>query len=365
MSRHYGLNTATPGLSAMRRYLDTARRYVWIIAVIFAITLGSGAVAAYVEYVTTFESSATLWAERAQRDPPQFVPEVPRDPGFGPSLVTPAAEQGAALNQLLQTRGFVLRVAELASLAAPTDQSEERKFVEDVRKRFKVEELGTNVMRISYRARDPQTAPAMVKAALAARAERIRADRDASALAAKTVNTRELEVAQERAAAAQRALDAFNDEHVPPMSAAEDYARAQLRAAADDAQKKLADLKATIDRSSIMPVILQMADQLDLQMVDEPRQENTPSGGTRSAQMLILGGALAGFALVCLLIFIGTLLSDRVDGAADVARLTPAMVFASVPEVARSKGRAAPELRRALAAVAFANPSAEHGRGES
>ena len=54
----------------VRRYVEAARRYWWILALILALEWGVGLVAAYVEYKTTFESEAIVWA---QRPPPQLA----------------------------------------------------------------------------------------------------------------------------------------------------------------------------------------------------------------------------------------------------------------------------------------------------
>ena len=65
---------------------------------------------------------------------------------------------------------------------------------------------------------------------------------------------------------------------------------------------------------------------MEFQVVDEPREQGRPSGGTRSAIALASIALVAGAALAALLILVATHLS----GMADV-RLSPAGQIAAVP----------------------------------
>src|SRR2546428_13044754 len=89
----------------MRPYLDTARRYGWIIFIVLGLTWGSGIAMAYLEYSTSFQADATVWTQRGllqlQTDGRLVVsPEVapPQDPAVA-TLMTPAAEQAGRPNQ--------------------------------------------------------------------------------------------------------------------------------------------------------------------------------------------------------------------------------------------------------------------------
>jgi hypothetical protein len=354
----------------MRPYLATARSYVWILVVVLGLTWGSGIAMAYVEYSTSFQADATIWTQRGLlrlQDDGRLVvsPELapPQDPSVA-TVMTPAAEQAGLLGELLQTRSFLREVASRTSLPIPDAPSEERKFLDDMSKRFKVEVLGSNLFRLSYRARDPHTGPAAVLAALALRQEQSVATRVAATEAATGSYRSELAFAQTQALAAQADVEAFDTAHRPPLSPLDQYEQGQLRAAVEDARTRIADLNARIARSAVMAGIVQTADNLDFQVVDKPVEDPRPSGGTKPAAMTAASAMAAGLALAALLILGCTLLASRVGAAADIARLAPATLFATVPKVAVPRGVAGRELRSALAAAAFGPPPAEQAGGD-
>jgi hypothetical protein len=72
----------------------------------------------------------------------------------------------------------------------------------------------------------------------------------------------------------------------------------------------------------------------------------------------------AGLALACLLILGCTLLASRVGAEADIARLAPATLFATVPKVAVRKDAGSRELRTGLATIAFGRPGPEQAGGD-
>jgi uncharacterized protein involved in exopolysaccharide biosynthesis len=350
----------------MRPYLDTALRYRWFILIVLALTWGAGVAAAYQEYSTSFEAQATVWTQRGllRLDAdgrlvisPELAP--PQNPDVAVNM-TPAAEQTELLKQLLLTRSFLRDVLARASLPVPSSPSDERAFLDDVSKRFKLEALGTNLFRLTYRARDPHTPPTLVRAALALSREQAAQARIATTEAAITSYKSELTLAQSHAADAQRELDDFNQTHRPPLAPREDYQQTQLRLALEDANKRITDLQARIDRAAVSTSIVQTTDSLDFQIVDQPVEDAKPSGGTRPAA-LIAGSAVAGgLALACLLILAGTLIASRVRAEDDLAHLAPATLFATMPEVPRRANWTGRDLRTALAAIAFGRTPAEH-----
>lgn len=340
----------------MRRYLDTARRYRWFIVIVLALTWIPGVIMAYLEYATSYEVDATIWTQRTSQ---QFGALSPQDPGLS-TFVTPASEQAGVLMQLLQTRSFLGKVIDRTSLrGSPAAASDERLYFQEFSKRFRVDILGTNLFRLAYRARDPRTGPEVLLATLDERQEHLTAARAAATDAAASFYQSELTVAQGQVLDAQEALDRFDAANRPPLSSSQEYEQRQLRLALEDARDRASDLKGRIDRSTVMPGILQMADSLDFQVVDTPLDDVRPSGGLRPAAMIIGSTIVAGLALVMALIVGGTLLAGRVGEAAD---LLPAGLFASVPEVARLQIPVGRELRTALAAVAFAPRTTERGR---
>jgi len=343
----------------MRRYLDTARRYRWVILVVLALTWIPGAAMAYLEYTTSFEADATIWTERQAQ---QFAPISPQDPGLT-SLLTPASEQAGILMQLLQTRSFLQEVVRRTSIPVPAEM-DERRFLQEISKRYRVEVLGTNLCRLSYRARDPDTGPKMVIAALEVRQDTLAASRTAATAAAATFYRSQLGVAEEQALEAQRELDAFDATHRPPFSQPDEYQQRQLRLAVEETKARVTDMKTRIDQSSVLPSLLKMADALDFQVVDEPLDEVKPSGGTRPAAVIAGSAALSGLALAIALVLGGTLLARRVGAEADIGHLVPGTLFATIPEVARGKGLAGRELRSALAAIAFPPAPAKRARAD-
>ncbi len=354
----------------VRPYFVTARSYLWVLVVVLGLTWGSGLAMGYLEYTSSFQADATIWTQRGllrlEDDgrlvvSPELAPQP--DPAYA-TVLTPAAEQVGVLSQLVETRSFLRVVASRTSLPIPASPSEERAFLDDMSKRFKVEVLGTNLLRISYRARDRHTGPAVLMATLALRREQSVEARRAATEAATNSYRRELELAQSQALAAQTELEAFDRGHRPPLSALDEYEQRQLRLAVEDARTRIADLKARIDRSAVMAGIVQTADSLDFQVVDEPVEDTRPSGGTKPAAMIAGSALVGGLALASVLVLGCTLLASRVGTEADIARLAPATLFASIKKVRPRKGRFGRELRTALAEAAFARHPAEPARAD-
>lgn len=297
----------------MRRYLDTAARYKWVIVIVLALTWGTGAVMAYSDYTTSFEAEATIWTDRQSR---QFAITSAQDPGFG-SLVTPAAEQAGVISQLLQSRSFLRDVVERASIPVPGNV-DERTFFQDIGKRFRIEVVGTNVLKLSYRAHDPHTGPQIVLAALAVRQQRLAETRFATTTAAATFYRSELGLAQNQVLAAQGELDAFDAGHRIPLAPADEYQQRQLRLAVEEAKTRVLDVRTRIDGSTVLPAIFQLADSVDFQVLDKPLEDAKPSGGIRPAMTTAGGAGVGGLALVGLLLIVGTV--ARGDTREQVAR---------------------------------------------
>ena len=338
----------------MQRYLYTARRFLWVIVTVVALLAVSGSIAGYQEYSGTFESSATIWVERNSEEMLQ-VHAVLTDVPSVPNFLTPGSEYAEAFTQLVQTQAFLREVVDQTSLkgelAAARDQLS---YVDEIRKRFRVQALGTNLVRVSFRAPAPQIAVEMVSAAIAIRDERAAASRLASASVTSTLYAKEFELAQQKSARAQQDFDEFNSLHVAPLNAADSYRQHQLRTASDLAQARVDDLRAAIDRSAIVSTLLQLGQSNDVQVIDRPQFQAEPSGGLRQA-VLVFGVMMAGaLTLVALLIVVGTLLTASVASEADLGRLGVATVVASIPQVgARGGPHRKADLREALAALVF------------
>jgi uncharacterized protein involved in exopolysaccharide biosynthesis len=308
----------------VRPYLDAARRYLWVIVVVLGLTWGAGGAMAYIEYATTFEADATIWTDRQSA---QFASLSPQDPGLS-SVVTPAQQQAGLLTQLLTTRSFLQQVLQRASMPPPEDA--ERSFYQEISKRYRVDVLGTNLFRLSYRARDPHTGPVMVMAALAERQDRLAETRMAATAAAATYYRTELDVAQNRVLDAERDLAEFDRTHRPPLSTPDEYTLRQLRITLEDARSRVSELKSRIDASGVLPNILHLADTLDFQVIDAPLGEVKPSGGLRPAALILASAGAAGAAIVAMLIIVGALLPRyRAGWVGARARPQAAMVATS------------------------------------
>ena len=338
----------------MRRYVYTARNYLWVIVTVVAVLAASGSVAAYGEYSGTFESSATIWVQRNSQELLQ-VHAVMTDVPSVPNFLTPGSEYAETFGQLVQTQAFLREVIDRTSLkedlAGARDQLS---FLEDIRKRFKVQALGTNLVRVSFRAPASGIAYEMVSAAVAIRDERAAAARIASASVTSTLYSKEFELAQQKSARAQQDLDEFNSLHAAPLNAADSYRQQQLRTSSDLAQARVDDLRAAIDRAAIVSTLLQLGQSTDEQVIDAPQVQPEPSGGLRQA-ILVFGVMMAGaVTLIALLIVVGTLLTASVASEADLERLGNATVAASIPQVSGRRGsRTKNDLRSALASLAF------------
>jgi uncharacterized protein involved in exopolysaccharide biosynthesis len=335
----------------MRPYLATARRYWWVLLMVLTLIWGAGLVAGYAEYSSTYSSEATVWVHRAPQDLGAANPDEPNMP----LLQTSASQQADLLNQLLQTKSFLRDVVRRTSLwPAIEAQANDAAALEAIGKHFKVQALGTNLISVSYAARDPRTARDMVVAALAVRGERVAAAGIAATTAVSALYQKQLGLAEAKAVAAQRAVDEFNANHSGELSALDSEEWARVRLTLDLANVRVMDLRNRIDQSALAPAILAMSG-LEFQVVDEPREESSPHGGTKPALMLAGVAFIAGIALVALLVVIGTFLVDHIAEPADLVRLEPASLFGTVPRVARARGGASRDLRATLAALAFAD----------
>jgi uncharacterized protein involved in exopolysaccharide biosynthesis len=340
----------------MHRYVESARRLWPLLALVLGLVWLPGLIAAYTEYVTTFESAATVWVERAST---QYSVGGANDPSLG-AHVSPGPEQAEVFTQLLQTNSFLEEVVNVTSLrsifAAVLDRE---KFFGEIRKRFKAQALGTNLVRVSYRANEPGIAAEMVSAALAARESRVKAARIAATTASITFYQREYEIAQKQSLTSQRELDSFNATHTGRLSSGDEYQQNQLRLAVEVALGRLSDLRQRLERGAVSTALLDLAESINFQVIDRPRAEPYPSGGTRGAT-LVGGVALAGgFVLFVIIVAVSALLNDKVDGIEDVRELLAAGPFGIVPKVATTAN-----LSATLAAGSFlpATPSSASER---
>ena len=334
---------------SVRRYVTAAMRYRWVILGILAVVWGAGLAGAYHEYTTTYESQATIWVLRPS---PELTNTNPEDPGT-PVIQTVASQQAELLSQLLRSDSFVREVVDQTSQrSALRSAPNEMAFLAGIRKRFDVETLGTNMLRVSYTTSDPRTPVEMVNAALTVRTERVLQARATSTAAVGTLYRREFETAQAQALDAARELDAFKTSHTGTLAPADESHLAQLQLAVDFAQSRLNELRGRADRAAVAAAVLEMSG-LEFEVVDEPREQGTPSGGGRAAAILALVSLAAGSLLAGLLVFAGTMLADHVAGPLDVGRLAPARLFATVPRVAIPGSGSERDLRTALARIAF------------
>jgi len=285
-------------------YLATARAFRWTIAAILLVVCGAGLARAGIEYRSTYLSQATVWAIRAA---PALSVTDPDDPNIA-LIQTAAAQQAEVLKQLLQTRSFLIdvvgRTSLKASFLAAADQDG---FIDDIRKRFRIETLGTSLIGISYAGRDPTTPTELINAALVVRAERIDQARQLSSAALSLLYQRQLEFANQEAQDAQKALDAFNQSHRETLTEPDQHVRAQLQLDLDFALVRLSDLRGRAERATIAPALLEVSG-LEFQIVDEPRASTKPSGGERTAVSIVFVALAAGIGLAALLVLAATLL---------------------------------------------------------
>jgi hypothetical protein len=341
----------------MRRYVLAARRYRWLLAAIVALVWGAGIMAAYVEYSTTYESEAIIWG---QRPPPQLATS-PDDPGLT-VVQTPASQHAALLTQLIQTDSFLVDVVRTTSSAdAFAATGNQQRYLDDIRKRFHIQALGSNLLSVSFTARDPRKAREILDAAIAVRGQRVAESRVAATSAVSALYQKELEVTQARALEAQQQLDQFTESHPGTLSDVDQHRKDQLRLALDFIQIRLGDLRGRIDQAVLAPALVDISG-MEFQVLDEPREETSPRGGTKAAASIASASFVAGGTLAALLILIGGLLADGLAGAANVGRLAPAKLFATIPRVASSAG--GQDLRAGLAAVAFGDGGAREAIGE-
>lgn len=291
----------------MQPYLATARAFRWVLATMFVIVWGAGLVAALAEYSTTYQSEATIWAVRAS---PALSVTDPDDPNIA-LIQTAAAQQAEVLKQLLQTRSFLVDVIARTPLKTAFETAADQdEYIDDIRKSFRVETLGTSLIRVSFAAHDPSTPPELVKAALVVRGERLEQTRQASSAALGLLYQRQIEFAEQQARNAQTGFDEFNQSHSTPLSEADQHVRAQLRLELDFALVRLNDLRGRAERAVLAPALLEVSG-IDFQIVDEPRVEANPSGGERAAVTIATVALVAAAGLGTLLVLLATILGVR------------------------------------------------------
>jgi len=288
----------------VRPYLGTARAYRWVIAAMLLIIWGAGLAAAVIEYRSTYQSEATIWAVRAA---PALSVTDPDDPNVA-LIQTAAAQQAEVLKQLLQTRSFLIDVIGRTSLKSRFATSGDQDgFLSDLQRRFRVETLGTSLIRVSFASHDPTTPPELLNAALAVRAERVDQARQLSSAALGLLYERQVAFAQQEALDAQKALDDFNRTHPEPLSDPDQHVRAQLRLNVDFALVRLSDLRGRQERAALAPALLEVSG-VEFQIVDQPRVATQPSGGERTAMIIAFVAIAAGLGLAALLVLVGTLM---------------------------------------------------------
>jgi hypothetical protein len=291
----------------VQRYLATARALRGLLVAILIIVWGAGVAAALNEYASTYESAATIWVVRAS---PALSVTDPDDPNIA-LLQTAAAQQAEVLKQFVQTRSFLEEVVGRTSLKSEFDgAADQDEFIDDVRKRFRVETLGTSLIRVSYAAHDPATPVELVKAALVVRGERLEESRLASSAALSLLYQRKIEFAEGQALDARKALEDFQRSNPPPLGEADQHVQAQLRLNLDFAQQRLNDLRAKADLAQLAPALLEVSG-MEFQIVDEPRVAAKPSGGERRAMTISGVSIVAGAALAVLLVVVATLIRAR------------------------------------------------------
>ena len=304
----------------MQPYLSTARRFRWLLVAILGVVWGAGLVAAWLEYTTTYQSDATVWVIRPS---PELNVTGADDPNVA-IIQTAASQQAEVLKQLLQTRSFLADVVVRTSLRRELEvASDQGRYLDSVQKRFRVETLGTSLLRISFTAHDAATPPELVRAALAVRAERLSQARTASSAALSTLYQRQIEFADGQAMEAQKALDDFNQSHKAPLSDTDQHRQAQLRLSLDFALVRLADLRGRMERAVLAPALIEVSG-VEFQVVDEPRVESSPSGGERSALVIAFVSLAAGAALVTLLTLAGTIVNRHAGVAVARERVVKA-----------------------------------------
>jgi uncharacterized protein involved in exopolysaccharide biosynthesis len=288
-------------------YLATARAFRFVLAAMLVVVWGAGLAAAVVEYKSTYQSEATVWAVRAA---PALSVTDPDDPNIA-VIQTAASQQAEVLKQFLQTRSFLVDVVGRTPLKASYEAAADPdKFIDDVRKRFRVETLGTSLIRVSFVAHDPNTPPDLINAALVVRAERLDRARQLSSAALGLLLQSQIEFAQQKALDAQKALDEFNQSHREPLSEPDQHVRAQLRLNLDFALVGLSDLQGRMTQSALAPALLEVSG-VEFQVVDEPLVATTPRGGERAAMTIAAVALAAGAGLTALLVLIATLLGLR------------------------------------------------------
>ena len=302
----------------MRPYLHTARRLRWLLVAILLVVWGAGIGAAVVELSTSYQADATVWVIRP-------APELSANSGDDPNVAlvqTAASQQAEVLKQLLQTRSFLADVvARTSLLPAYQTAADQKQFLEQIRKRFKVDTLGSSLIRVSYVGHDPRSPSELITAAFAMRAERLSQARTASSAALGTLFQRQIEFAEGQVRDAQKALDQFNQTHSAPLNDADQHLVAQLRLNVDYAVVALQDLQGRRDRAVLAPAILEVSG-LEFQVVDDARVATEPSGGERSALTIAFVALAGGAALVALFTLLATLLGRRLPGP-DRALATP------------------------------------------
>jgi uncharacterized protein involved in exopolysaccharide biosynthesis len=282
-----------------------------------------------------YQANAGLWALRRYEILGATGPE-------SDLTSTPAETQVTALQELLQTRSFVLAVAYDTDLpkqvggANVNTQNVQDALYTDLSTHVVVTAAGYNLFEVTYTNTDAVVAMQVVRAVIAHYATQSTSQATAEGQQLLASYQAQLAAAQHLADSATQAATQYLRDHGLTLAAAQVDPQYQLLAAqADQARTALADVQNNINTINQEMAVLSAGAAGLYNTIDAPKVPNRAESRTKT---LLLGGGI-GLAVGLLASISYFLLLMRLDQSlyslADVAQITSHPVLVQIPQLPR------------------------------
>lgn len=218
---------------------------------------------------------------------------------------TPAAQQASVLQELLQTKNFLNKVAErktsqefLKPAQAPFDDA----TLATVAKRTFVSTPGPHFVAVAVTAMSPEAASGLVSSVVDEYAETLGSTLTVRANGLVKFQTQNLASAAKALDAAQLKLNDYLISHPSATPGILDQTALQLGATVAAAQQQYASVGESLNKAQLMLTSIRDSDVLRL--VDPPSVATGPEGRMKTLILAVFGGLFLGTLIsLCLLIF--------------------------------------------------------------
>jgi uncharacterized protein involved in exopolysaccharide biosynthesis len=288
-----------------------------------------------------YEASASVWTER---------PAYLQTGSDSNSWTTPAQIQRDRLQELLQSRAFVLDVARRTPYGSQLGGRSGQDSVEYlIARNLGISVNGSHTLVIRFRGQTPQITVQVLNALLAAYQEKSAADEASQGEIAISFYQGQLKDAQnrlEKASDSLRQYIASNPRITMPdvvsgggavvvrpalSPALIDPKAADLMRTMESEQRNLESIKQSLDRAQLAVAVAQQGQELGFQVADAPQPPLAPTRDRKRVLVFPMAGLLLGLGLGAGLLVLLVAGDRSVRGETDLAGL--ARVVGSVPQL--------------------------------